>query len=198
MLPDQERPAEEDLETYLSYASEVWAGLLQGMEPYQKAISDPKEIPGMRKDTEITALLFKPAAQIALVDSLLRAVDNGSLKVAEAIERANRIPNWSMKASLWEGVCIKESGAIDAGKEARRRMASLLCYLIACDRIDEELKFETWRIFNEARRKDVDTWLKSSGTNGAMEDLPVPVEGRSFTVNDAKAYAAQADEFSAV
>ena len=188
-LPEQERPTEENLETYLTSASEVWDGLLHGIEPYREALNDPGKIPVMRKDDALTALLFKPAAQIALVDGLLRASDNGNLKIAEAIERANRIQDWSMVAPVWEGVIIKASGAIDAGPEARRRMAALVCYLVAADRISEDLKFATWKLFNEARSKDVDAWLASGGTEGKMEDLPQPVEGAPFNVDSAMAYA---------
>ena len=49
----------------------------------------------MRDDSARTALLFKPVAQIALVDALLQAVDNRRPKITEAIERANRIQTWS-------------------------------------------------------------------------------------------------------
>ena len=196
-LPEQERPTEEDLETYLTFASEVWDLLLQGIKPYQEAISDPSKIPAMREDGVRTALLFKPAAQIALVDALLRASDNGDLKIAEAIERANRIQSWSMGDPVWRGVIIKTSGAIDAGQEARRRMAALVCYMVAADRISEELKFVTWKLLNEARDKDVEAWLASGGTEGEMEDLPQPVEGNPFAVDDARAYAEQIGELEA-
>ena len=188
-LPEQERPTEEDLETYLTAASEVWDGLLHGIGPYREALSDPGKIPVMRKDDALTALLFKPAAQIALIDGLLRASDNGNLKTAEAIERANRIQDWSMVAPVWEGVIIKANGAIDAGPEARRRMAALVCYLVAADCISEDLKFATWKLFNEARGKDVEAWLASGGTEGKMEDLPQPVEGATFDVDSARACA---------
>jgi len=193
-LPEQERPAEEDLETYLTFTSEFWDGLLQGIKAYQHALRDPSTIPTMRKDEAYTALLFKPAAQIALVDALLRAVDNGNLKITEAIERANRISDWSMVAPIWEGIIIKASGTIDAGPEARRRMAALVCYLVAADRISEELKFATWRQFNEARGNDLEEWLVSRGTKGEMEDLPRPVEGEPFIVDDAREYAERVGE----
>lgn len=194
-LPEQERPLEEDLDCYFSFVSDVWDSLIQGIEPYKEAIDDPSKIPAMRDDEARTALLFKPAAQIALVDALLRATDkdNSDLKIAEAIGRANRIPNWSMHADIWQGIIIKANGSIDAGREARRRMAALVCYLIAADRIRDSLKFETWKLLNEARGRDVDAWLASGGGRSKMESLPQPVEGEPFTVDDAKAYAQQHD-----
>ena len=102
-----------------------------------------------------------------------------------------------MDAPVWQGVIIKASGAIDAGREARRRMAALICYLVAADRVSEHLKFDTWKLFNEARSKDVEAWLASGGTKGKMEGLPQPVEGTPFTVDDARAYAEQAGEMKA-
>ena len=196
-LPEQERPTDENLETYLTFASEVWDGLLQGIKPYGDAITDPSKIPSMREDSARTALLFKPAAQIALVDALLRAVDNGKLKIAKAIERANRVPDWSMTAPIWSSIIIKGSGAIDAGPEARRRMAALVCYLIAADRIGDEQKFTTWKLYNDARGEDLETWLASGGAKGQLEDLPQPVEGKAFTLDDATAFAQASGELEA-
>jgi DNA sulfur modification protein DndB len=197
-LPEQERPTDEELDSYLAYCSEVWDKLLQGIRPYQEAVATPAKIPDMRDDNARTALLFKPAAQIALVDGILRAAEAGRLKIAEAIERANHIPNWSMEADLWAGVIIKPNGAIDAGPEARRRMATLLVYLIAADRIDAEVKFTAWKSYNEARGHDIEAWVKSGGAKtGKLEDLPDPVEGPGFTTADAKAFAEKAGELKA-
>jgi DNA sulfur modification protein DndB len=187
-LNPQERPSDEDLDTYINYSSEVWEALLNGLDAYKKALAQLKTIPEMRDDEAKTALLFKPASQIALIDGLLRAVDNGELRLPEAVARANKISNWSMSADLWQGVIIKGSGAIDAGPEARRRMASLVCYLIAADRLTDDLKFETWRMFNHARGKLPDAWLEAGGGKESLEDLPQPVQGNAFTAADALAY----------
>ena len=189
-LPEQERPSDEELESYVAYCSEVWDTLLQGIRPYQEAVTTPAKIPDMREDNARTALLFKPAAQIALVDGILRAAEAGRLKISEAIGRANHIDNWSMEADFWQGVIIKPNGAIDAGPEARRRMATLLVYLIAADRIPAEIKFAAWKSYNEARSQDLEGWMQSGGTKtGKLEDLPDPVEGKPFTTADAKAFA---------
>ena len=196
-LNPQERPSDEDLETYITYAAEVWEAVLTGMDAYKKALSQLRAIPEMRGDDANTALLFKPASQISLLDGLLRAVDNGKLRLPEAVARANRIPNWSMSADQWQGVIIKGSGAIDAGPEARRRMAALICYLVAADRLSDELKFETWRQFNNARGKAPDAWLNAGGVNEtAPENLPAPVEGETFSAADALAHF-QAKEVAA-
>jgi DNA sulfur modification protein DndB len=195
-LPEQERPGDDDLETYLSYCSEVWDALLQGMPAFQIALGDPSKIPSMREDGTATALLFKPAAQIALVDGVLRAVDLSDLKIPAAIERAGRISSWNMDADMWNGIVIKRSGAIDAGPEARRRMAGLVCFLIAADKLDDDAKFATWRMFNEARNpEDVATWLKSNGSRGKVENLPKPIEGEAFTVAEAKAHGEKSGVF---
>lgn len=191
-LPEQERPEKQDIETYLSFCVEIWDALLQGIEPYRIALSDPSKIPEMREEGAKTSLLFKPAAQIALIDAVLRANDPhiGKLKnVAEAIKRANRIANWSMEAEIWKGVIIKQTGTIEASGEAMRRMASLLCYMIAADRLSDEAKFATWKIYNSARDKDPETWIASAGAEGKVEDLPQSVEGVKFSSEDAMAWA---------
>jgi DNA sulfur modification protein DndB len=187
-LPEQERPTEEDLDTYLGYCAEVWDALLHKMKAYQEAIADPSRIPAMRDDESSTSLLFKPAAQIALVDGVLRASDLGRLKIGEAIERANRMKKWNMDANEWQGVIVKQTGAIDAGPEARRRMATLVCYLLAADRLNSDVKFAAWKTYNEARGADIAAWIASKGAMGNFEDLPEPIEGSAFTVADAKAY----------
>jgi DNA sulfur modification protein DndB len=198
-LPEQERPKAEDLDTYLHFCSEVWDAILHGLKPYQDAVANMSKIPDMRDDEARTALLFKPAAQIAVVDALLRAEDNGHLKMSEAIERMNRIPTWSMTADIWQGVMVKPSGAIDAGPEARRRMATLLCYLIAADRLGNDVKFVAWKSYNEARGADVDAWIASKGARDGskFEDLPKPIEGTEFTVADAKLHVRESGDLEA-
>lgn len=94
---------------------------------------------------------------------------------------------------------IKQSGAIDAGPEARRRMATLLCYLVAADRLGNDVKFAAWKSYNEARGQDIETWIASKGARDGskFEDLPKPVEGSPFTVADAKSYAQESGELKA-
>ena len=189
-LPDQERPTDEELDEYLGYCSDVWDQILQGIPAYQTALTDPPKIPAMREEDASTALLFKPVSQTALVDGILRAVDMAHLKIGTAIARAAQIPSWSMNEPIWSGIIIKRSGAIDAGPEARRRMAGLLSYLIAADKLEEKALFAIWRMYNEARNSEgFSAWIKSGGENGVVEDLPTPVEGEPYTVAKALAFA---------
>lgn len=196
-LPEQERPSDEDLDTYLGFCSDVWDKLLQGIPAYQIALGDPSKIPAMRDDDASTTLLFKPAAQIALVDGLLRAVDTTDLKIGSAIQRVAKITSWSMNDDIWNGMIVKRSGTIDAGRDARRRMAGLLSYLIAADKLDDESLFAIWRMFNEARTaEEFSNWVKSSGAKGDVENLPEPVEGAAYTVADALAFAKKTGLFN--
>ena len=171
----QERPDEEDIETYTDHASEVWTALLEGMDDYQTALEDLRKIPALRKDDAETALLFKPAAQIALVDGILRAIELGGLSLQDAVARANQVHNWSMDADMWRDLIIKSGGTIDAGPDARDRMALLVCYLIAADRLPDNMKAKTWRRFTEARKSP-------------KEDLPAPVKGKAYTAAEAVAF----------
>lgn len=54
----------------------MWEALLTGLDAYKKALARLKAIPDKRNDEAKTALLFKPASQITLIDGLLRAVDH--------------------------------------------------------------------------------------------------------------------------
>jgi hypothetical protein len=103
-----------------------------------------------------------------------------------------------MDAKMWQGVIVKASGAIDAGPEARRRMATLLCYLLAAERLSNEVKYAAWRAYNEARGAEIEAWIASRGArSGKFEDLPKPVEGPAFTVDDAKDYAREGGNLEA-
>ena len=108
----------------------------------------------------------------------------GKLKIKDAVTRAVRIPTWSMEADMWRGIIVKQNGTIDAGREAKRRMADLLVYLIAADRLSPALMFGIWKRFNAARGHEVELWLETDGADGMAEDLPAPVEGDLFTKED--------------
>lgn len=179
-LNPQERPTDEEIETYNEHVSQVWEALLEGVHAYKKALDKLSEIPAMREDASQYSLLFKPASQIAIIDGVLRAVEGG-LTLKEAIVRLNKVPSWSMEADEWRGVIIKAGGSIDAGPDARRRMAALLSYLLAADTMDEEQKYETWKMFNEARHR------------GELKDpLPSPTVGKAYTLEEGLARDAKA------
>jgi DNA sulfur modification protein DndB len=189
-LSPSTRPSDTDLLHFVDICASVWDSLLKGMKPYELAAQRAKEIPKFRADTHKFSLLFKPASQIALLDGLLRAQQQAGLSFDEAVERANRIEDWSMRADLWTGIIIKGTGAIDAGADARRRMAQLVLYLIAADKLPDVAKYDIWKTFNEARGKRVVTWIQN-GLKGVteLEPLPIPIEGKPFTIEDATNFA---------
>jgi DNA sulfur modification protein DndB len=172
-LDPQDRPDEDALDQYTEYADAMWAMLLEGIPPYAEAVKDPSKIPGFRKDDAVTSLLFKPAGQIALIDGILRAVELGKLGFNEAVTRAGLISDWSMSSDVWRDIIIKSGGTIDAASDARERMALLVCYLVAADRLSDREKANVWKRFTSARSDE-------------NEDLPPPVEGPAFTAAEAK------------
>lgn len=171
-LDPQNRPDEDELDRYTQWGCDLWDTLLEHMEPYKAALQDPSRIPGMRADEAKTSLLFKPAAQIALVEGILQAVAVGKLTLIEAVKRANKIADWSMGAPIWKDTIIKAGGTIDAGNDARSRMAQLVCYLVAADKLSDKVKSDIWRSYTAAR-------------GDHNEDLPTPVEGKAFTAKEA-------------
>lgn len=153
---NQERPSDQILEESRQHLFSFWKKVLKGIDAYVAAMKRPGEIPGMRKEGKYS-LLFKPAAQISLVSALVRATSEkkliAKLSLNEAVERANQL-NWEMDHIFWKGVIIKESGAIDAGPEGKKRAANLIFWMIAGEYFDKDLKYEALIKFNEGFHKE--------------------------------------------
>lgn len=186
-LDEKRRPEPAELEKYIEIAKAFWETIMTRVEAYQRAAADINLMPDLRADEQPTALLFKPAGQIAVVDAIFRAIKEGGLTLDEAAARLNEVPDWSMPNDIWVDIIIKSGGTIDAGPEARRRMSALVAYLIAADRLPDAYKFSTWRIYNEARHKGrIDAWKEAGFTGDQPEDLPRPARGDTFTTEHAK------------
>lgn len=184
-----DRPSDEDLESWIEMCAAVWLTLLSDLSAYKTAIERPQDIPALRRDDARTSLLFKPAAQVALIDGLLRAQATSGLPFVEIVRRANKVADWSMTSPFWSGVIVKTTGAIDAGPESRRRMALLLTYLLAGDAMSAEDKYDTWLAFNEAKGRRPTAWITSGfKADDDLEDLPEPIAGEAYRVSDARAW----------
>lgn len=133
---DKERPNDAALEAGFEVVEWFWQEVLQGLEPYRKALGDIAQIPKMREDSEPYSLLFKPAAQLAFFKGLILAKAGGRLTLKEAVERANKV-DWRMSSEIWLDVMVRSSGAIDASPPARELAAQLIAYLIAADKMAE-------------------------------------------------------------
>ena len=169
---NQERPSDEILEESKTHIFAFWKKVLKGIDAYDLALKKPAEIPNMRKEGKFS-LLFKPAAQLSLVAALVRATSDkkliAKLSLNDAIERANQL-NWNMGDPLWKGVIIKESGAIDAGPEGRKRAASLIFHMIAGEYFDKDLVREAEMKYNEGFGVDIDKDPKSK--HKSLPELP--------------------------
>ena len=173
----QIRPSNEILEESQMHCEKVWFTILTHIEPYKSALENPGDIPNFRNDESKKSLLFKPAAQIALVDGLLQAMRDGGISLKNAVDRVAQIKDWRMGNSQWQGIIIKQSGTIDASQEARRRMAKLICYLIAADHLSQEVKFEIWKTYNQGKGMELDAEEK-------LLNLPRPLNGDQYTVEE--------------
>lgn len=185
---DKARPNKQDLEQYTEIAKTFWETLMTRVAAYKSAASDMSAMPDLRADEAPTSLLFKPAGQIAVVDALFRAMKEAGLTMEDAADRLNLVADWSMSNDQWRDVIIKSGGTIDAGPDARRRMSALVAYLIAADKLSPAYKLSVWRQYNEARNRGVVEAWRAAGFGGdeAPEDLPLPVKGAAFTVEDAR------------
>lgn len=166
----QTRPDDVKLDEGVARVGAVWKAMLEGLKPYQEALANPETIPAMRDEHAASALLFKPAAQIALLRGLLNATAGDRMTLAEAVSRANAI-DWRMQAPLWTGVLIKASGAIDAGSEARNRAGGLISWLIAANVMTKEEHEAIRRTYNQAFGIDVNDPAQTE----ALHELPEPV-----------------------
>lgn len=166
----QTRPDDTKLDEGAERVGAVWKAMLDGLQPYQDALANPETIPAMRDEHAASALLFKPAAQIALLRGLLNATIGDRMTLAEAVSRANAI-DWRMQAPLWIGVLMKASGAIDAGSEARNRAGGLISWLIAANVMTKEEHDAIRRTYNQAFGIDVNDPEQA----GALRELPEPV-----------------------
>ena len=176
-LEQQIRLSDEKLQELQEHCTEVWSTMLTSIKPYELALKNPGRIPEFRHDESKESLLFKPAAQIALVDGLMRAMRFGEMSLIRTVKRVNRIKNWSMSNNDWSGVIIRSSGAIDASLEARKRMAKLVCFLLAADRISDKVKYGAWKTYNLANGIDIDV-------DEELLDLPHPAMGDRYTIKE--------------
>ena len=180
----QTRPLEKEMRKAQSYCETVWSTMLKSIEPYKRALKNPKRIPELRHDRAREHLLFKPAAQIAIVEAVLQAVSSGNISLDVAMKRVNLIDDWSINNTDWRGLIIKQSAAIDATQTARRRMAKLVCYLIAADCISCEVKFDAWKNYNKAKGINVYELVRKRINHQKLLDLPKPVKGTQYTAYD--------------
>lgn len=167
----QMRPDDPKLDEGTEKIGRVWKIVLEGLKPYKDALANPEAIPAMRDESASHSLLFKPAAQAALVRGLLMACHDGRMTLEEAVQRANGI-DWRMGAPLWQGVIIKSSGAIDAGAEAKHRAASLICWLIAADVMTQKERDAAHQTYNQGFGIDVSDPEQAKNAH----DLPAPVD----------------------
>ncbi|HEX8745146.1 MAG TPA: DNA sulfur modification protein DndB [Thermoleophilaceae bacterium] len=160
------RPSDEELDEAYQYVEKFWRTVLEGLTPYKDALakveqmkaegkSDGSPFPAMRQEDAPYSLLFKPAAQIALFDGLLRAMEHGKLSLTQAVKRANGI-DWRMTSPIWRNIIIRPNGTIDPRAEARKNAAALMSYLIAGDRMPREEVGKIERLYNEARGYNYD------------------------------------------
>lgn len=183
-IDKQERPDEDILEEYLQRCAAHWGALLHKVTAYSNALADPSSIPAMREDTATTSLLFKPAAQIALFSALL-SVSKAGLSFEDAAARVDKIPDWSMTCSVWKDIIIKSGGSMDNKADATERLAMLLTYLLAADKLPKERQLAVWRMYNQARHPEAMQEFDATMASSGVEPLPMPVVGKQYTVEEA-------------
>lgn len=149
------RPSEEELEQYYEYVEKFWNKVLEGLQAYQKALSDSSKIPEMRKDDHPYSLLFKAAAQIALFKGLIAATRKNRISLEEAVQRADKI-NWAMSLPVWKNVLVTPGGTMARAQQAQNLGGKLIAYLIAADKMTEQETAQIQREYSSAHGVDID------------------------------------------
>ncbi|MDZ8086618.1 MAG: DNA sulfur modification protein DndB [Nostoc sp. DedQUE12b] len=148
------RPSEEELEQYYEYVEKFWNKVLEGLQAYQKALSDSSKIPEMRKDDHPYSLLFKAAAQIALFKGLIAATRKNRISLEEAVRRADKI-DWAMSLPVWKNVLVTPGGTMARAQQAQNLGGKLIGYLIAADKMTEEETAQIQREYSSAHGVDI-------------------------------------------
>lgn len=134
----QRRPPQAELDAAEEWVFGFWEDLFEGVTTYTEARKDPSSIPLARAPEAKTALLHKPAAQIAIVDGLVKAIERGA-KRTTCIQRLNKI-DWSMNhASIWGDVLVSPSGRIITRRENVKLAGELIAYMVASEKMDDEV-----------------------------------------------------------
>lgn len=124
------RPANDDLMMAYNCAAVWWQLMLLRIPGYQDALNDLTAIPRLRETDSPVGLLFRPNAQIALVEGLVRAVERG-MDLHQALSCIGRM-DWTPLGSPLTGIIISASGRkMKNRKMARTRAARLIEYLLA-------------------------------------------------------------------
>ncbi|MBT6199931.1 MAG: DGQHR domain-containing protein, partial [Bacteroidetes Order II. Incertae sedis bacterium] len=172
-------PPDATLERAYETVSEWWETILS-MDVFVDAMENIDEIKETRFDASHDhSLLLRPVGQATLVEGLAIAIErsDGSLSLAEAVRRANKI-NWASQAdSIWRDTIVNANQRMIARKESRSLAAELIAYLIGDEYMDESLRRVLWEKWNQARGKNVEMQIDLiENEDEVPEDLPAPID----------------------
>lgn len=136
----QIQPSSELVEEAWLSIREYYEDIFKNITAFSEAINgDNEKVKELRDANSSYSLLMKPIAQTALVDALCYATQDGLMPFKSAVKKADTL-DWNLNSSLWKKVLIKNDGKIDQGKQARKRAAALMTYLIAGNKLNEDKK----------------------------------------------------------
>ena len=136
----QIQPSSELVEEAWLSIREYYEDIFKNITAFSEAINgDNEKVKELRDADSSYSLLMKPIAQTALVDALCYATQDGLMPFKSAVKKADTL-DWNLNSSLWKKVLIKNDGKIDQGKQARKRAAALMTYLIAGTKLNDDKK----------------------------------------------------------
>lgn len=112
-----------------------WRRLLNGIAPWQKAVSDPAESGDeTRMALRKRSVLGRPIGQAALIAGYALACKKDRERADRdgLVEKLDMI-NWSMDAPEWRGLLVRPNGRIMAGRPASNNAGMVIAHRIGAE-----------------------------------------------------------------
>lgn len=164
----QLKPTNEELNEAWVIAREFLTAIFKGVDGFNKGLNSYEDCSELRVPGKPYSMIMKPIAQMAIVDALVYAISTNKITLENALTKINKI-NWDYDADIWENVLRKGDGKIDNGKQARKRAAAMIIYMIMAHQLDEPQQHSILRQYQHSFFKDipsdVNKWKVPSSIN---------------------------------
>ena len=150
----QVKPSEEELNEAWIITREFISTIFKNVDGFNKGLNIHENCSDLRVPGKPYSMLMKPIAQMAVVDALVYAISSNRVTLENAISRVNKI-NWDFDSDIWSNVLRKGDGRIDNGKQARKRAAAMIIYMIMAHELDEPQQQSILRQYQNSFFKDI-------------------------------------------
>lgn len=145
-------PQEPTLVEAFDLTASWWREILK-LGTFRRVLGEPGLVVRIRNDrTDPGNLLLRPAAQVAMVRGVVRALEvDPSLSLASAISNVGDLSWDATSESIWNGSLLQPDGRVSARSDSMSLAAELLAYLLVGDLFDVDRRDKLQQSWNEAR-----------------------------------------------